>query len=224
MSALTSSGIPALDQVLIDGYPDKSSVLVIGQPGIGKEALGYWFTRAGLIQGDYCLYVTHRSVADVVRDMGAYGVPPDRVPDWIAGSGSRTKCDLSDYTSISFNIKQLVQANAGRRVRIVTDIVSPLLIMNPQPAMYQYLSKLLSELKQANSVVLALVEDGMHSDSTVAALEQQFDGVIELRLYEEGLAITPLLRVRKMLGLAPQLGYFRFAFSKSGMEVLPYVR
>jgi circadian clock protein KaiC len=221
---LASTGIPALDRVLSVGYPERSSVLVIGQPGIGKEALGYWFMRAGLIQGDYCLYVTHRSVSDVVRDMGAYGIPPDRVPDWMAGSGSQTKCELSDYTSISVNLKRAVQANADRRVRIVTDVVSPLLIMNPQPAMYQYLSKLLSELKQANSVVVALVEDGMHSDSTVAALEQQFDGVIELRLYEEGLSITPLLRVRKMLGLAPQLGYFRFAFSRAGMEVLPYAR
>lgn len=221
---MTSSGIPALDQVLTDGYPDGSSVLVIGQPGIGKEALGYWFIRTGLVQGDYCLYVTHRSVSDVIRDMAAYGIPPDKGPDWIAGSGSGTRCDLSDYTSISFNIKRAVQANLPRRIRVVTDIVSPLLIMNPQPAMYQYLSNLLKELKQTNSVVLALVEDGMHSDSTMAALEQQFDGVIELRLYEEGLAITPLLRVRKMLGLAPQHGYFRFAFSKTGMEVLPYVR
>jgi KaiC/GvpD/RAD55 family RecA-like ATPase len=221
---MTSSGIPALDQALSGGYPEKSSVLVIGQPGIGKEALGYWFTRAGLVQGDYCLYVTHRSVSDVVRDMVAYGVPADRIPDWIAGSGGQTKCELSDYTSLSFNIKQAVLANAGRRIRVVTDVISPLLIMNPQPTVYQYLSNLLKELKQSNSVVLALVEDGMHSDSTVAALEQQFDGVIELKLYEEGLSITPLLRVRKMLGLAPQLGYFRFAFSKIGMEVLPYVR
>jgi KaiC/GvpD/RAD55 family RecA-like ATPase len=213
-----------LDQVLSDGYPDRSSILVIGQPGIGKEALGYWFIRTGLTTGDYCLYVTHRSVSDVFRDMAAYGIPPDRAPDWIAGSGGRTKCDLSDYTSLSFNIKQAVQANSGRRVRIVTDVVSPLLIINPQPAMYQYLSHLLNELKQSNAVILALVEDGMHSDSTVASLEQQFDGVIELRLFEEGLSITPLLRVRKMLGLAPKLGYFSFAFSKAGMEVLPYVR
>lgn len=221
---LTSSGIPALDQVLSDGYPDRSSVLVIGQPGIGKEALGYWFTRSGLIQGDYCLYVTHRAVSDVLRDMSAYGVPSERIPDWIAGSGARTECNLNDYTSISFNIKQAVQRNSGRRIRVVTDIVSPLLMIHPQDAMYQYLSKLLSELKLMNSVVLALVEDGMHSENTVTALEQQFDGVIELKLYEEGLSITPLLRVRKMLGLAPLHGYFRFAFSKSGMEVLPYDR
>jgi KaiC/GvpD/RAD55 family RecA-like ATPase len=96
--------------------------------------------------------------------------------------------------------------------------------MYPQQAMYQYWAKLLGELKQSDCVVLGLVEDGMHPESVLTGLEQQFDGVVELSLYQEGLSITPLLRVRKMLGLPPQHGYFRFSFSKSGMEVLPYVK
>jgi circadian clock protein KaiC len=221
---LVSTGIPALDAILTDGFPDKSSVLVLGQPGIGKEAIGYWFLRAGLIQGDYCLCVTHRAVHDVLRDMTAFGVPSDRVPDWIASSGAQTSCDLGDYTSISFNIKQAVNRNSGRRIRILTDVVSPLLVLNPQPTMYQYWSKLLGELKQRECVVIALAEEGMHAESTVAGLEQQFDGVIELLLHEEGLSVTPLLRIRKMLGLTPQHGYFKFAFSRSGMEVVPYVK
>lgn len=66
---MVSTGIASLDQILNDGYPDKSSILVLGQSGLGKQALGYWFLRSGLTQGDYCLYVTHRSVADVQRDM-----------------------------------------------------------------------------------------------------------------------------------------------------------
>jgi circadian clock protein KaiC len=221
---LVSSGIPALDAILHDGFPDRSSILVLGQPGIGKEAIGYWFIRSGLIQSDYCLYVTHRAVPDVLRDMAAFGVSPERVPEWIASSGSQTKCDLADYTSISFNIKQSAQRNVGRRIRIVTDVISPLLVLNPPQTMYQYLSKLLGELKQTDSVILALAEEGMHRESTIAALEEQFDGVIELMLHEEGLSITPLLRIRKMLGLTPQHGYFKFSFSRSGMEVVPYVK
>ena len=38
---MVSSGVPALDPLLGDGYPDKSTILVVGPPGIGKEALGY---------------------------------------------------------------------------------------------------------------------------------------------------------------------------------------
>jgi circadian clock protein KaiC len=221
---LASSGIPALDQLLGDGYPDSSTILVVGSPGIGKEALAFWFIRSGLIQGDYCLYVTHRPVVDVLKDMKGFGIPGDRVPEWIASSGSETKCDLRDYTSISYNIKQAIQRNKGRRIRVVSDVISPLLVLNPPSTMYEYWSSLLGELKQNNCVVLALAEEGMHPPATVAALEQQFDGVIEMKAYEEGLSFISLLRVRKMLGIKPLQGYFRYSFSTTGMEVVPYVK
>lgn len=213
-----------MDRLLGDGYPDKSTILVSGDPGIGKEALGYWFTRSGLVQGDYCLYVTHRPILDVRKDMAAFGIPGDRTPDWISSSGSEIACDLKDYTSISFNIKQAAQKNRGRRIRIVTDIISPLLVLNPQPAMYQYWSSLLGDLKQLDCVIIATAEEGMHPANTMATLEQQFDGVIEMKVYEEGLSLTPLLRVKKMLGLRPMPGYFRFSFTMTGMEVVPHAK
>jgi circadian clock protein KaiC len=222
---LVSTGVPSLDNLLgTDGYPDKSAILVVGPPGIGKEALGYWFIRSGLIQGDYCLYATHRPVADVLRDMKGVGIATDRIPEWIASSGSPTRLDLRDAASISFNIKEAVQRNKQRRVRVATDVLSPLLVLNPLESMYNYWSQLLSNLKQQDSVLFALAEDGMHSSNVLTTMEQLFDGVIEMRLYEEGLNITPLFRVRKMLGLPPLHGYFRFSVSNTGMEVLPHVR
>jgi circadian clock protein KaiC len=222
---LVSTGVPSLDRVLgNDGYPDRSSILVVGPPGIGKEVLGYWFVRSGLVQGDYCLYATHRPVPDVLRDMKGVGIGTERVPEWIASSGSSVHCDLRDPTSISYNIKELVHGNKDRRVRVATDVLSPLLVLNPVESMYSYWSQLLSDLKQQDTVVFALAEDGMHPSNTLTTMEQLFDGVIEMRLYEEGLAITPLFRVKKMLGLPPLHGYFRFAVSSTGMEVVPHVR
>jgi circadian clock protein KaiC len=222
---LVSTGVPSLDNLLgSDGYPDRSAILVEGPPGIGKEALGYWFVRSGLIQGDYCLYVTHRPVGDVLRDMKGSGIGAERVPEWIASSGSPVRCDLRDSTSISYNTKEAVHRNVGRRVRVATDVLSPLLVLNPLESMYGYWSQLVSELKQQGSVLFALAEEGMHPPNVLTTMEQLFDGVIEMRLFEEGLAITPLLRVKKMLGLPPFHGYFRFSVSNTGMEVLPHVR
>jgi circadian clock protein KaiC len=222
---MVSTGVPSLDNLLgSDGYPDKSAILVVGPPGIGKEALGYWFIRSGLIQGDYCLYATHRPVSDVLRDMKGVGIGADRVPEWIASSGSSVKCDLRDSTAISFNIKDAVHRNKQRRVRVATDVLSPLLVLNPLESMYGYWSQLISDLKQQDSVTFALAEEGMHPPNVLTTMEQLFDGVIEMRLYEEGLAITPLFRVRKMLGLPPLHGYFRFSVSSTGMEVVPHVR
>ncbi len=222
---MASTGVPTLDNLLgSDGYPDRSSILVVGPPGIGKEVLGYWFVRSGLVQGDYCLFATHRPVSDVLRDMKGVGVSTERVPEWISSSGSPIMCDLRDATSISFNIKEAVHRNKERRVRVATDVLSPLLVLNPVESMYSYWSQLLSDLKQQDSVVLALAEDGMHPPNTLTTMEQLFDGVIEMKLYEEGLAITPLFRVKKMLGLPPLHGYFRFSVSSTGMEVVPHVR
>jgi circadian clock protein KaiC len=220
---LVSTGVPSLDNLLgSDGYPDRSAVLVEGPPGIGKEALCYWFIRSGLVQGDYCLYATHRPVSDVLRDMKGVGISTERVPDWIASSGSSIKLDLRDPTSISVNIKQSAHNNKSRRVRIATDVLSPLLVLNSVESMYNYWSQLLSDLKNQDCVTFALAEEGMHAANVLTTMEQIFDGVIEMRLYEEGLSITPLFRVKKMLGLPPLHGYFRFSISSTGMEVTPH--
>jgi len=54
-------------------------------------------------------------------------------------------------------------------------------------------------------------------------MEQLFDGVIELKLFEEGLTVTPVLRVKQMLGQPPMHGWFRFSFVRGMMEVTPNV-
>jgi KaiC/GvpD/RAD55 family RecA-like ATPase len=222
---LVSTGIESLDRILVDGYPDRSAVLVTGPPGTGKEALGYWFIHSGLVQGDYCLYVTHRPVGDILRDMKGFGVNTDRVvPDWIASSGSAKKCNLRDTTAVSYDIKQSVSQNMRRRIRVVVDLVSPLLILNSPESMYAYWSQLIQELKRNEVVVLALADEGMHPSGSLKALEQLFDGLIEMKLYEEGLTVIPLLTVRKMLGQPPQPGYFRFSFAHNSMEIASYVK
>jgi len=222
---LASSGIPALDKLLADGYPDKSAVLVVGPPGIGKEALGYWFTQTGLVQGDFCLYVTRLSVRDVLQDVKGFGIDMDhKVPLWFAGDGGQLKCDVNDLSGLSFNIKDVLKKNSNRRVRVVIDVLSSLLMLNQPETIYKFLDQLLSDAKQYDAVILATLEEGMHKPEVLTAMQQLFDGVVEMRLYEEGLRVLPLLRVRKMRGLPPQPGYYNFTLSKSGMEINSYAR
>ena len=112
----------------------------------------------------------------------------------------------------------------GRRVRIVCDVLSSLLMLNPSETVYRFLSQLFSEVKKYDLVLIATLEEGMHQPQVLAAMEQLFDGVMELRLHEKGLRVRPLLRIRKMRGLPPQPGYFLFSFSGSKMEISTYVR
>ncbi len=223
---MASSGIPSLDRILSgDGYPDKSTVLVVGPPGIGKEALGYWFTQSGLTQGDFCLFVTRLSVREVLQDESGFGIDSSqRVPLWFASEGGQLKYDVGDLAALSINIKEVLKQNAGRRVRVVVDVLSSLLMLNPPETIYKFLAQLFTEVKHYDAVLLATLEDGMHKPEVITAMQQLFDGVLEMRLYEEGLRVLPLLRVRKMRGSPPQPGYFNFSLTKNGMEISAYVR
>jgi circadian clock protein KaiC len=223
---LTSSGIPALDKILAgDGYPDRSTALVVGPPGIGKEALGYWFIQSGLTQGDFCLYVTRLSVKEVLQDEKGFGIDTSqKVPLWIASDGGQIKYDVNDLAGLSHNIKEILKQNTNRRVRVVVDVLSSLLMLNPSETIYRFLTQLFADVKQYDAVLLATLEEGMHQPQVLAAMQQLFDGVVEMRLYEEGLRVLPLLRVRKMRGVPPQPGYFNFSLTRNGMEVSAYVR
>ncbi len=221
--SLACSGVPALDRLLVDGYPDKSAILVVGPPGIGKEALGYWFTDSGLVQGDFCLYVTRLSVREVLQDVKGFGIDmQQRVPLWLASDGGQIKYDINDLASLSFNIKETLKKNSTRGIRMVIDVLSSLLMLNPPDTIYRFLTQLFADVKQYDASVLATLEEGMHHQEVLAAMQQLFDGVVELRLYEEGLRVLPLLRIRKMRGVPPQPGYFNFSFTRTGMEISAY--
>jgi circadian clock protein KaiC len=223
---LVSTGVPSLDNLLgNDGYPDKSAILVVGPPGIGKEALGYWFTASGLAQGDFCLYVSRLSVREVLQDIKGFSIDiQQRVPLWLASEGGQIKYDVNDLASLSFNIKEVLKKNSNRRIRVVIDVLSSLLMLNQPETVYKFLDQLLGDIKQYDIVLLATLEEGMHRPEVLTAMQQLFDGVVELRLYEEGLRVLPLLRIRKMRGVPPQPGYYNFSFARTGMEVSPYGR
>ena len=222
---MASSGVPALDGLMSDGYPDRSAILVVGPPGIGKEALGYWFTSTGLVQGDFCLYVSRLSAREVVQDVKGFGIDmAQRVPFWLTSEGGQIKYDVNDLTAFSFNVKEVLRQNAGRRIRVVVDCLSSLLMLNQPETIYKLLTQLLEEVKKYDAVLLATLEEGMHKPEVQAAMQLLFDGVLELKLYEEGLKVLPLLRIRKMRGSPPQPGYYSFSFTRTGMEVSPYVR
>lgn len=223
---MASTGIAALDKLLQDeGYPDRSAILVTGAPGIGKEALCYWFTRSGLLQGDFCLYVTRLATREVLKDARAFGLDfESRVPLWIAREGGEIPYDYSDLANLSFSIKEVLRKNSGRRMRVVIDVFSPLLLLNPPENIFRFLSQLTADIKQYDAVLLATLEDGMHTPQVITAMQALFDGVLELRIYEEGLSYVPILKVRKMMGVPPLPGYFSFSFTKTGMELGAYAK
>jgi KaiC/GvpD/RAD55 family RecA-like ATPase len=215
---LVSTGVSGLNEILDgDGYPSRSAVLIVGQPGIGKEAVSYWFIQSGLGQNDFCLYATRLSVDEVVRDERAFGIVPNPGGSsrlvWLASGGCQVKLDVNDLVGILDSIEGILRKNSRQKVRIVVDFLSTLLMLNPADTVYRFVSQLTEEVKRYDAVLLATIEDGMHPPKVLTAMEQLFDGYVELSLYRSGLRVLPLLRIGKMRGVAPQPDlFFRFRF------------
>ena len=223
---MPTSGFTSLDKLIgTEGYPDRSAILIIGPPGIGKEALGYRFTYTGLAQGDFCVYATTLSVRDVLHDVQAFGIDTSqRVPFWFSSNEGPVKYDINDLSSVSFNIKEYLKRNIDRRIRIVIDSFSPFLMLNTSETVYKFLAQLIAEVKNYDAILFGTIEEGMHPSQVLAAMQLLFDGVIELKFYEEGLRLLPLMRIKKMRGAPPEPGYYRFSISRNGMEVSAYAK
>jgi KaiC/GvpD/RAD55 family RecA-like ATPase len=211
--------------LLGDGYPDRSTILVVGPPGIGKQGLGYWFTHFGLIHGDVGLYITRLTIREVLHDIGGFGIDTQQIePVWLASDSPDVSYDPNNIASLSSSILDFLRKNAGSRIRITIDILSSLLALNSPEVIYRFLTQLFSEIKQYDVVLLATLEDSMHKPEVVATIEQLFDGVVEFRMYEEAMRLLPLLRIAKMRGMLPSPTYYLTSFSKTGVEVNPYTK
>jgi KaiC/GvpD/RAD55 family RecA-like ATPase len=218
-----SSGVAALDKVLGGGgYPSRSTILIVGPPGIGKEALGYWFIQSGLDSGAVCLHATRLSAREVNQDQKAYQSRKQEtagLPYLLAREGGQARFDVRDPEGFLANMRELIKNNAGRPIRIFIDFLSSLLILNPVEASYKFVDELISESKKQDVVLVATLEEGMHSQQVLAAMQQIFDGFIELSFYRVGLSVYPLLKVGKMRGMKPQGSYYSISFGEGGIDL-----
>ena len=206
--------------MLGNGYPEKSTILIAGPAGIGKEALNYWFTYSGLAQGEPSIYITRLGIQEILQDVQGFGIDLQQHPPiWFLGVTREASFGSGELEKLSTDIKSVLSKNDGRRIRIATDILSPLLVYNPFDSVYKFLNQLFSEVKEYNAVLLATLEDGMHKTEILASMQHLFDGVLELKMYEQGLRAVPLLRVRKMRGVPPLPDFSDFTFTKTGIEI-----
>jgi len=116
-------------------------------------------------------------------------------------------------------IDRLLLQNNDRRIRIVTDILSSVLILNPIETAYKFVNKLIELVKQYDAVLLVSLEEGMHPVQTQMAMKQLFDGVIEFSFHKTGLRILSLLRIEKMQGMTPRHDYHVITLSRSGIQI-----
>ncbi|MGD0405798.1 MAG: RAD55 family ATPase [Candidatus Bathyarchaeia archaeon] len=212
---MVSTGVEDLDRILEGkGYPERSAILLISPPGAGKAPLAYLFLKSGFISSDAVMCITSKPVDDLLSDMGVFGVDKQSPARYIQCFADKSQYNMSNLTNLFIEIKRQVDALAVISKRIYIDIISPLFMLHSPKMVYMFMSSLLQYFKDHGATVVASLDEGVVALEAQRSMEMIFDGTIEIKLCEERFNIIPLMRVKKMLGIAPSFSYYRLGVSK----------
>ena len=183
-----STGIRDLDIVLEGGYLNPGNILLLGPSCIEKSALTYHFVSAILkSKNEHVLFLTSDTTPANIKEKSS-SLDLDLSGDislidcYSATIGSPSKelnvtsvSGPQSLEDISFAISDIINKNAGKKLRVVFSSLSTLLLYNPRDSMLRFLQVISGRLRNAGATVLFMVEEGVHDKQVLSMVEHVMD-------------------------------------------------
>ena len=221
------TGIPALENLLKNGFPQKCIILLEGPPGIGKEVIGYFMIYNALKQGYPCFYVYYgKTKEELQKEFEKFNLKIGNFKNmcWVDASklskdGNIYPCDIEDLLTIDLTIKKLLSKFKEKLILGVVDILSPASMVNDPKLVYKFFKNLVITLKQYNTITIFLLEKSNYTKDVIIALEKLANCVKEMKRQEKNFKIENYIVVKKFEGrLIPQK-FYKFEITKSGIKI-----
>jgi circadian clock protein KaiC len=230
LSAICSTGVPGLDEVLSGGAPRDCLYLVEGDPGVGKTTLAMQFLLEGLRRGEACLYVTlseTRRELDVVAlshgwDLrGLSIIELSAVARAIGGDAPTTLFHSAEVELTQLAKLLLDEIDRIHPSRVVFDSLSEMRLLAQSPLRYRReVLRLKQHLADRGCTVL-LLDDGSARGSEVQ-VHSMVHGVLSLQsaplrygLFRRSLSVT------KLRGVRFREGHHDYVIERGGLRVFP---
>ncbi len=148
-SAYLSSGLPELDELLGGGYKIGSTIMIAGEPGVGKTLLSLYYLQETIKQGEAGLFIGFHEPPDQLLAKAEYfGIP-------LAAAVQSGQIHLRIFTpteveadAISTVICQAVQEQGIRRL-VIDELFELERATDREARMHDYLGALVTYLHQA---------------------------------------------------------------------------
>lgn len=195
---LIKTGLSRLDALLKNGIPERSSILILGPPKSGKTILGLQFLFEGLQNKEYGIYVVtntfpedlvkrFESIGDIeeplqkglLKFVDCYtiytGVQKENTLFIVRVSGPTALTEMG----IAFSeIMKKIPKNS--KVRVIFDSVSTLLLHNTSKTVETFVQSMNGKIKGTGAVSMFIMEEGMHDQKDVTAINSLLDAIIHL--------------------------------------------
>jgi circadian clock protein KaiC len=231
--AQVSTGVHGLDEILRGGLPPRNLYMLQGAPGSGKTTAALQFLRAGLEQGERCLYVTLSQTAAELESIAvSHGWSMDGIrieelssSDDVNGAADQTIFQTAelrlDETRLA--IERAIEEHKPSRL-VYDSLLEIRLLTGDTPRFRRELIGFKAFLAKKNVVALLLdtqVGEGINGEE----VEGIAHGVIRFdKSLEEYGPVRRRMEVSKMRGVAIADGYHDMAIrSGDGVVVFPRI-
>jgi KaiC/GvpD/RAD55 family RecA-like ATPase len=226
------TGIKGLDSIIGGGFPENSTLLLIGPPGSGKTTFCQQFIYEGLRKTEPAIYITlDSSPEDINKSMLQYKWDPKPfikqkkfyfldAYSWKVGGAEEKEWKKVirgglDINALNLTFSSILEKANKTSKRGVFDSLSTLLLYVPSELVVRFVPVLVAKAKKSNATQILILEEGVHDEKTIKTLSYVADGVMEIKLDGEKRA----LRVTKMNGADFKKDWHSLESSREGLSL-----
>lgn len=229
---MIKTGFPKLDEK-IGGFPEGSSILLLGKPKVGKTIFSLNLSFNHLSNGGGCIYLTTDDLAEnkfqvaeefgwkftnfkKIRIIDAY-LPTQKGVEYkeelkrivtVAGGGIKNLVDIFFFLA---KVPPELETDSVPIIKIF-DSLSPLVLHHKLNDLLDLVRKLINKNFESKDLLLFVIEDGIHESKVYETLKFLNDYIIEMEKRVEG-------RFMKIYGKnIPELN-FEYKITENGISI-----
>ncbi len=210
--------------------PKGFSFILSGSPGVGKTIFASNVFGEQLRKGVKCLYVAlERPIESFVERLKTRGYSIDESQivfvdaySWRMGGGSDAKFYLRNLSNLNeVSVKILMALNdLGRGGFYLIDSLTNLTTYNDEKEILHFFGVNSARFKNNLSTGICTVEEGTHDSSFYTMLNHLADGVLEMKLDDDGDSLRRRIRTHTLRGMANPMRWRDMDISNTGSITL----
>ncbi len=225
-SKRVNTGILELDKMLEGGFPESTSVLINGIPGVGKSIFCQQFLNEGIKNNEKCIFITFDVRPETIcNSMERFGWNAKNnivffdCFSYRIGTQSSSRyaiTGLSDLNQLSMIFEDIMNDVGKERKRIVVDSLSTLLLYSDPELALKFLKDFIATAVSQKATILMTIEEGIHDEKTMNILNYLVDGMIEMKFDMD----KRYVRVVKMRETPVSRKWSEFDITEKGIVLL----